>query len=83
VPEVSWYSNLICKHVQKEKINKLDKKQAENLQKFFFAIPKEGAMRFFNGFMSQCKITCADWFSTNKTVKDFANSLVSLKEATK
>lgn len=75
VTDLAFYNNEIVEYISKEKV-KLNKKQSENLLKYYQTIPKEAAAGFWGEFSKQCREEATKWFATYPEVKKYTNLLL-------
>jgi hypothetical protein len=81
VTEISFYESELITHIKK--LDKLTKKQSENLLKWAKVIPKESCSGFWSKFSMECRTVAQTWYKGTPGASDYIYGFLSKAQAMK
>ena len=82
VTEVAFYQTELVTYIKKSG-KPLNKKQGENLFRWYKKIPKEGASGFWSTFSLECREAAAKWYKECDGVQDYTYGFLSKVQSLK
>jgi hypothetical protein len=73
--DFTFYNKEIVEHIKKSKIDKLSKKQGDNLFLYVKTIPRETAAGFWSAFRTDCAKASAAWYGSSTEITDYMRGL--------
>jgi hypothetical protein len=73
--DFTFYNKEIVGHIKKSKIEKLTKKQTDNLFLYVKTIPRETAAGFWSAFRTDCSKASAAWYGSSMEITDYMRGL--------
>jgi len=81
VTDISFYNGEIIKYLKKEKVKQLNKRQSENLFKYYKAIPKEAAAGFWKQFNDELRDIAVAWYKSSSEIPTYTLSILGKNSA--
>ena len=73
--DFTFYNKEIVGYIKKSKIEKLTKKQTDNLFLYVKTIPRETAAGFWSAFRTDCSKASAAWYGSSTEITDYMRGL--------